>query len=61
MCSDVRCKEAVGNLNGLKQNKRAVKSSEMWLGEVYMGSSEVSTSVVKGSEGLRNRVSNIIR
>ena len=33
----------------------------MWLGEVYMRGSEVSTSVVKCSEGLSNRVSNIIR
>jgi len=33
----------------------------VWLGEVYMRGSEVSTSVVKCSEGLSNRVSNIIR
>ena len=33
----------------------------MWLGEVSMARSEVSISVVKWSEGLRNRVSNIIR
>jgi hypothetical protein len=29
MCSDVRCKEVGGNLNGLTQNKRTVKCNEM--------------------------------
>jgi len=38
-----------------------VKCSEVKLGEVYMGRSEASTSVVKWSEGLSNRVSIIIR
>ena len=44
-CSDVRRNGAVGNLNGVKPNERVVKCSEVWLGEVSMGRSEVSTSV----------------
>ena len=57
----MRCKEAVGNLNAVKQNERVVKCSEVFWGEVLMERSEVSTSVVKYSEGLSNRVPNIIR
>ena len=45
----------------VEPNKRAVKCSEVWLREVQMGRSEVSTGVVKWSEGLRNRVCIIIR
>ena len=45
----------MGNLNGFKPNKRVVKCSEVLLGEVQMGRSEVSTSVVKWSEDLNNQ------
>ena len=38
-----------------------VKCSEVLLGEVQMGRSEVSTSVVKWIKGLSDRVSIIIR
>jgi len=38
-----------------------VKCSEVHLGEVQMGKSEVSTSVLKWSEGLRSRVYITIR
>jgi hypothetical protein len=51
-CSDVRRNGAVGNLNGVKPNERVVKCSEVEMGKVYMGRSEVSASVVKWSEGL---------
>ena len=45
---------------GVKANERVVKCSEVQLGEVSMGRTEVSTSVVKWSEGLSNRVSIIL-
>ena len=60
-CSDVRWNGAVRNLNGVKPNERVVKCSEVQLDEFYMGRSEMSTSVAKWSEALRNRSSIIIR
>ena len=40
----------MGNLNGVKSNERVVKCSEVYLGVVQMGRSEVSTSAAKWSE-----------
>jgi len=54
-CGEVRWNGAVGNLNGVKPNERAVKCSGVkftW-GKKW--------SVDKWSEGLSNRVSNFIR
>jgi len=48
-CSDVRCKRAVGNLNGVKANERVVKCNKVYLGEVEM-------EEAKWSDGLGNRV-----
>jgi len=38
---------AFKGLNGVEQNERVVKCSEAYLGEVEMGRSEVSTSVLE--------------
>ena len=50
-CSDVRRNGAAGNLNGVRPNERVVQCSV-----VEMGKNEVSTSVLKWSEGLTNKV-----
>jgi hypothetical protein len=64
-CSDGRWNGAVGNLNGVKPNVRVVKCSwvkfkweEVMCRQVQW--SVVGWSIVKCSEGLSNRVSNII-
>ena len=68
-CSDVRWNVEVGNLNGVKPNERAVKCS-WWSLNARKWSVEkcsdvewsvVGWNVVKGNEGLSNRVSDIFR
>jgi hypothetical protein len=65
-CSEVRWNGAVGNLDGVKPNEREVKCS--WVKFEWeevewnvIGWSVVMWCIVMCSEGLRNRVSNILR